>query len=737
MQVHCKVSAEVPEVIRAMIRDLYCLENVPMQHVFPVAKRAWEAAGLTVVGSFSAALVALCVREGGFLARLQVVEELQSAQAMVLSSDGTNDRALHYQAYHTTMKKVDGDIRTLFLGFRRQAHHTSEQQLLDWERQLTELRDLWNASPLGQVMPVTLDFLLALCVGTNMDHAAEMKKLNRLLQELKRRVDRLTRGYEVIDALNDLQYQSLAADVLQQLIREAGGDAVWDSLPAEKQQELYDAGLDRIAQQLGEQKFSELPAAVQARVDLWFWFGCTMHKELNAIKAGSNRMATRWSEIGATPPMKFLNKDNKAAASSGSAAAKARAEAVSQAGGAKLAFSLGQLFRNKDPGKGYQRTFNNFMYEELGFGEKHGFTNLEQNCYAALQDAPTRTETAVLAVCHVVLSMPYVAATRAPGVNATSLGPLHVRVVSFCRQLAADPSLLLDRSPTVSHVDCTLNGEPYEEIDVIYAVLDLYHEGKLPHFQDILSAFFEGCASKFEDFTEEFAEDSPLSRAAPEDLDRVFFPATNDRNECALAQLRDGHRDAANITDSILNAKLSYKLNDTSARMQDVTPETLSFVRRKAREEEAASRRRRDDTTEAAHFKQTAHDHYEDAMRKAEEARKERNERTDRLDKLELDGLVIRDIGEVQQRLDGKKFTVNHIEEQLEWHRWRGLPHDHPDKPDMIKARYPKKEDKIRALTRAITALRAIELAEAATMPVSIDDVFLDVPYVDTVQESS
>ncbi|EJD46982.1 hypothetical protein AURDEDRAFT_164044 [Auricularia subglabra TFB-10046 SS5] len=133
--------------------------------------------------------------------------------------------------------------------------------------------------------------------------------------------------------------------------------------------------------------------------------------------------------------------------------------------------------------------------------------------------------------------------------------------------------------------------------------------------------------------------------------------------------------------------------------MQDVTPETLSFVRRKAREEEAASRRRRDDTTEAAHFKQTAHDHYEDAMRKAEEARKERNERTDRLDKLELDGLVIRDIGEVQQRLDGKKFTVNHIEEQLEWHRWRGLPHDHPDKPDMIKARYPKKEDKIRALT--------------------------------------
>ena len=40
-----------------------------------------------------------------------------------------------------------------------------------------------------------------------------------------------------------------------------------------------------------------LPPEEKAEVDFWMWSGYTMHKKLNAVKGGVDRMARRWKEF--------------------------------------------------------------------------------------------------------------------------------------------------------------------------------------------------------------------------------------------------------------------------------------------------------------------------------------------------------------------------------------------------------------------------------------------------------
>jgi hypothetical protein len=83
-----------------------------------------------------------------------------------------------------------------------------------------------------------------------------------------------------------------------------------------------------------------------------------MHKNLNALKAGAERMSKWWGETGKTTPIALINK------------ARARAGQDAQVhhtdrGAIKLTDLLGALVKHKVPKKGHQDLFRVFSKEYL------------------------------------------------------------------------------------------------------------------------------------------------------------------------------------------------------------------------------------------------------------------------------------------------------------------------------------------------------------------------------------
>jgi hypothetical protein len=168
-----------------------------------------------------------------------------------------------------------------------------------------------------------------------------------------------------------------------------------------------------------------------------------MHKELNSCKGGNSSMTAWWAKSGLTGPVKLMNHDNTAAATTSSSAARQHAINVSGAVGVKATTLVGAIFNNKDDKKGQQDTLQAFLITKLGYSisfpdtsnihydshcnaatelilhhspyleflqakkESGLFTNMEQNLYKALQDTSTLTELAVLCLYSICICLPY------------------------------------------------------------------------------------------------------------------------------------------------------------------------------------------------------------------------------------------------------------------------------------------------------------------------------------------
>ena len=156
-------------------------------------------------------------------------------------------------------------------------------------------------------------------------------------------------------------------------------------------------------------------------------------------------MMAYWEKEGLQGPVKLMNKDNAAAASGGSSAAKTRAGDVSQGGGVKAANLAGALFNHKDDKKGQQDTLRIFFESVIGYmicfpdtsntryqshceaaavlvvylplfleflelvrnkKETGTFNHMEQNVYKALRDIATLTELCVLVLYAQAISHP-------------------------------------------------------------------------------------------------------------------------------------------------------------------------------------------------------------------------------------------------------------------------------------------------------------------------------------------
>ena len=91
------------------------------------------------------------------------------------------------------------------------------------------------------------------------------------------------------------------------------------------------------------------------------------------------------------------------------------------------------------------------------------FTNVEENVYRGLQDAPTVEELCVLSLYSQAVTYPYLWFVRGAeglAMNAIDLGPLHARLQTFLQCIIENPDILL--APDATYETGSFDGKIWE-----------------------------------------------------------------------------------------------------------------------------------------------------------------------------------------------------------------------------------------------------------------------------------
>jgi hypothetical protein len=569
--------------------------------------------------------------------------------------------------------------------------------------------------------------------GNGSDHSEDQKKLNRLLLEWKTLCDRLLRGKEAMKTMELEELVRVLWEESMKKIEDVGGHEAWDSLSEDEKDARDRIAYDNLCSKLGKDIWNGLSEDIRLEASLFIWAGCAMHKEMNATKGGADRMAEFWKNNNLTPPMKLFNRDNAAAAASGTSLAQDRANEISQGGAIKVASLAGLLFNHKDDKKGLQDTYRNFFEHHLGYPvyfpktsgtrfqshleasselivhlplyldllvevkdnkEKVNFNHLEHNVYTALQDTPTLTEMAALALYLLAISHPYMRVVRGSGerrVNAIDLAAFHEEVKAHCQKLIDNPDLML--APDACFTTGTLDGNVWERPEAFYAVHRL--APSLPHLRGCFVSFVEGALDTWGRFTSEFTHGGAIDRLTEDQRKKVFISATNDHNEGALGCTRKAFWRSGTLSLRRHNAATTYKMNGTRAYMKNVlTHSQRTRLRQASRQYQKTnpdSKRRKE---------QAAYD-----SQKAKEKRQRVSEHLEKIADAEsfLDNLKLElDVTALQAGLKSnkQKISVSEMKAQIDWHRRLDLGNKIPAKTAINKMR---KDDVLIQLIIAVT----------------------------------
>ncbi|KAF8805861.1 hypothetical protein BYT27DRAFT_7103543, partial [Phlegmacium glaucopus] len=144
-----------------------------------------------------------------------------------------------------------------------------------------------------------------------------------------------------------------------------------------------------------------------------------------------------------------------------------------------------------------------------------------------------------------------------------------------------------------SYKMATLDGEKWQNAAVVNKILDLIPT--LPHFCDLLVAFFKGAAETWERFTSEFAPGGLIDEATAEERELAWMPATNDENEGFLGSFRHIMRYQPQLTLLSHNALAMFFRNNTQAFMaaKFTEEEDYCYLHKLAREANGEERKRR------------------------------------------------------------------------------------------------------------------------------------------------
>ena len=217
------------------------------------------------------------------------------------------------------------------------------------------------------------------------------------------------------------------------------------------------------------------------------------------------------------------------------------------------------------------------------------FNHMELNLKKALDDPPTLTELAVMALYAQSVTHPYMKQVRGPGtenVNVLDLGPLHHQVVQHVRKIANDPGLLISDDEG-SYKCAALDGKPWHQAAVVMTVLGM--KDSLPHLKELITAFFLGSLATWERFTSEFAPGGLIDMSTVEERDLAWMPSTNDANEGALGSFRVYLRAKPSTSMHQYNAQAVFRRNETQLFMDAKLDEAdQKYIRGEARRIQAS-----------------------------------------------------------------------------------------------------------------------------------------------------
>ena len=398
------------------------------------------------------------------------------------------------------------------------------------------------------------------------DHAADQKKVFQELNEYWMECDLELCGEEMVvqmDPATESEVKQVFAERVGEMLKEIGGGPCWEELPEDEHLRLARELIQDAEICLGKQILERLPAEERRRMlTECYWSGCRMHKDLNAIKEGADRMMRWWEEAGKVPLVVLANKFK-------AEAGLVNSTCCSDRGGVKLTNLVGALVKCKDPGKGHQNQFRVFcrkeIQTEISFPDTsnthyqcHTYTAteilvhaqlylnfltfvavtktstpgqlnyMEENIQHSIMDKPTVTKLIVLSLYGQAVSIPFTwFLCTAQDRNALDLGKDYDHFKQHIQKIIDHPDLLI--GPGIDATVASLNSKLWQNTHIIHKIEENYL--KYPDLKGALVALFQGALAKLETFTKEFEQGSPLSNATPEEHWCAFQRLMNDRNE--------------------------------------------------------------------------------------------------------------------------------------------------------------------------------------------------------------
>jgi len=626
-------SQETRNLVRVLVQA-----NVSYKNIMHVIESVLATAGITAVGRISPRSVSRIVKEGYIAACIQLGYEMQVTEALTLSSDGTAHKNLNYDSRHAHYKVEgpDGEKTqvTRFLGLQRTLDGSSEEAVKEWDYQLQKIFNVFNGSPLAteRNMWARLVDIYIKFAGMHADHCTKEKKNFVLMKEKKIAATEQILGEKRIvdDPVDQLMPHFLAAN--QAMMEKIGGQSAWDNLTEQQQNEYKAEMLAKLTTDLGKDSFEKLSDREQRLFKLFIWVGCGCHKDLNTVLGGYVSLSKFWSDNGLKQPVLLPNKTNAAIIEDKTADA---SESVKQAvlnsscGAIKTTKIAGDILNNKNDKSGHHdqfriwwkarhgtdftfpRTSNNHfqsnceaaavltvyredILEYLKYAEqkkaKVRYSHMEKNLVKALNDIPTRTELAVLALYAQAVSHPYMKAIREdPTTNALDLGPLNQKIESFMVRLIEDPTFLVGEH--VSYETGSFDGKPWRSEKVVKKINELAPQ--FPYLKQALVAFCKGAHETWKRFTSEYTPGGLIDEATQEEKDLAWMPSTNDVNEGALGQFRVMIRRQPQLTLLQYNARTMFARNNTAAFMDEMfTEDTHKYVWELARQKDTSEKDR-------------------------------------------------------------------------------------------------------------------------------------------------
>ncbi|KDQ56101.1 hypothetical protein JAAARDRAFT_48449 [Jaapia argillacea MUCL 33604] len=547
-------------------KGVYVAETRALRKVRKVLKLVGKAMGMSVDKEISRRTVGRIVLEGGIAAEMQIGYEVSQVKGLAVNGDGTMIRQVNQESHHLVYRAPSYSDEPSqhwcrFIGVDSAPDHTSKTQMEGWVKKFDGIAAVFSNSPLAKRM--------------SGDHASDLGCTAHHMHGLKDESVLQVLGEQVLSLRPPQNLVLRVAEGLCQKMVEVGGEEAWNALAIEKQTEHELSVISSLTKVLGHDELAQLSPAERRIYEMFLKVGCCMHKDLNTVRYGALVMMLWWAAHGVPGPTLLPNKDN-------------------------AAILAGAIFNNKDEKKGQHDMYISWFKHHLGHvarfpdtsntrfqthctaaaelilhlelylefllhirdkKDSMTWTNMEENLFQALQDIPTLTKLAILALYAETISHPYMRVVRTPGVeqaNILDLRPFHTKVKTYTQTLIHHPNLILAQD--ASHQTGSLDGQPWEHPDVIESI----HRcaAGLPYLEPVFVAFMEGTAKGWEHFTLEFRDDGPITNLSVADKDVAWMPATNNINEGSLGWKRVISRQKPVQTAHQQNAMGMYILED-------------------------------------------------------------------------------------------------------------------------------------------------------------------------------